>query len=404
MRLVEGSVQRAPAGGVAVKARQNMDQEKKEVSREKIIIRTSVIGIVANVFLAAFKAAVGIVANSIAVTLDAVNNLSDAMSSVITIIGTKLSGRAPDRKHPLGYGRTEYLSSMIVSAIVLYAGITSLTESVKKIVHPEPADYSAVALIILASAVAVKLLLGRYVTGVGKKVNSGSLVASGSDAGFDAILSLSVLASAVLYLTTGISVEAWVGVVIAVIIIKSGIGMMRETVSQILGERPDCAMVNAIKADIRAEEGVHGAYDLVLHDYGPERKIGSVHIEVPDTMTADEIDALERRIQHDILVKHGVILTGIGIYSMNTKNDAAAKIRDDVRSTAMAHDYVLQFHGFYVNMEAKQMSFDTVLSFDVSPEDAVRELTGEILAKYPGYSLQITPDVDLSGTYDEKKG
>ena len=208
MRLVEGPVQRAPAGGEAVKARLNMNQEKKEVSREKIIIRTSVIGIVANVFLAAFKAAVGIVANSIAVTLDAVNNLSDAMSSVITIIGTKLSGKAPDRKHPLGYGRTEYLSSMIVSAIVLYAGITSLTESVKKIVHPEPADYSAVALIILASAVAVKLLLGRYVTGVGKKVNSGSLVASGSDAGFDAILSLSVLASAVLYLTTGISVEA----------------------------------------------------------------------------------------------------------------------------------------------------------------------------------------------------
>ena len=142
----------------------------------------------------------------------------------------------------------------------------------------------------------------------------------------------------------------------------------------------------------------------MLHDYGPERKIGSVHIEVPDTMTADEIDALERRIQHDILVKHGVILTGIGIYSMNTKNDAAAKIRDDVRSTAMAHVYVLQFHGFYVNMEAKQMSFDTVLSFDISPEDAVRELTGEILAKYPGYSLQITPDVDLSGNYDEKKG
>lgn len=404
MRLVEGPVQRAPAGGEAVKARLNMNQEKKEVSREKIIIRTSVIGIVANVFLAAFKAAVGIVANSIAVTLDAVNNLSDAMSSVITIIGTKLSGKAPDRKHPLGYGRTEYLSSMIVSAIVLYAGITSLTESVKKIVHPEPADYSAVALIILASAVAVKLVLGRYVTGVGKKVNSGSLVASGSDAGFDAILSLSVLASAVLYLTTGISVEAWVGVVIAVIIIKSGIGMMRETVSQILGERPDCAMVNAIKADIRAEEGVHGAYDLVLHDYGPDRKVGSVHIEVPDTMTADEIDALERRIQHDILVKHGVILTGIGIYSMNTKNDAAAKIRDDVRSTVMAHDYALQFHGFYVNMEAKQMSFDTVLSFDISPEDAVRELTGEILAKYPGYSLQITPDVDLSGNYDEKKG
>lgn len=379
------------------------DITEEQNSRERIIIRTSIVGIAANVLLAAFKAVIGILANSIAVTLDAVNNLSDAMSSVITIIGTKMANKAPDRKHPLGYGRTEYMSSMVVAAIVLYAGITSLTESVKKIIHPEGAYYTTLSLVIIAAAVVVKLLLGRYVKGVGKKVQSGSLVASGSDAGFDAVLSLSVLLSAILYLATGISLEAWVGIVIAGIIIKSGIGMMRETVSQILGERPDCAMVNAIKATISAEEDVHGAYDLILHDYGPDRKLGSVHIEVPDTMTADQIDALERRIQHDVLVKHGVILTGIGIYSMNTKDDAAARIRDDVRNTVLAHDYVLQFHGFYVNMLTKQMSFDAVLSFDVEPADALKELTSEVSAKYPDYTVHITPDVDTSGSYDKQQ-
>ncbi len=218
--------------------------------REKAIIRTSLIGIAANVFLAAFKAVVGIFSHSIAVILDAVNNLSDALSSLITIVGTKLAGRKPDKKHPLGYGRIEYLTAMIVAGIVLYAGITSLTESVKKIIHPEKPDYSAVSLIIIASAVVVKIILGRYVKGVGEKVNSGSLIASGSDAGFDAILSASVLASALIYMTTHISLEAYVGVVIAVIIIKSGIDMMKETLNDILGSRTDKELALTLKKTI----------------------------------------------------------------------------------------------------------------------------------------------------------
>ena len=157
--------------------------------REKTIVRVSITGIVTNLFLVAFKAFVGLVSNSIAVILDAVNNLSDALSSVITIIGAKLGAKQPDRKHPLGYGRIEYLSSVIVAALVLYAGITSLVESVKKIIHPEEADYSVVSLVIISVAIVVKLLLGMYVKKQGEKVNSGALAASGSDALFDAVLS-----------------------------------------------------------------------------------------------------------------------------------------------------------------------------------------------------------------------
>ena len=175
-----------------------MSNEEKSISpveiaesRNKIIIRTSLIGIAANLFLVGFKAFVGLLSNSIAVILDAVNNLSDALSSVITIIGTRIANKKPDKKHPLGHGRVEYISAMLVSALVLYAGITAMVESVKKIINPVEANYSKTSLIIIASAVVVKFLLSRYVIAQGNKANSQSLVASGKDAGFDAIVSLS---------------------------------------------------------------------------------------------------------------------------------------------------------------------------------------------------------------------
>ena len=267
------------------------------MNRDQLIVRTSVIGIVANLFLAAFKAAVGLLSHSIAVTLDAVNNLSDALSSVITIIGTKLANRQPDKKHPLGHGRTEYLSAMIVAAIVLYAGITSLVESVKKIIHPETPDYSVVSLIIIASAVAVKLILGRYVKAQGQKANSGALIASGEDARFDAILSASVLASAVVFLLTGLSLEAWVGVVISGFIIKSGVEMMMETLDDIIGHRADAELTQKIRHLLNEEPEVRGAYDLFLDNYGPDRNYASVHLELPDVMTVEEVDRLTRRVQ-----------------------------------------------------------------------------------------------------------
>ena len=159
------------------------------MDREKQIIKTSIIGIIANVFLASFKAGVGLLSHSVAVVLDAVNNLSDALSSIITIIGTKLAAKEPDKKHPLGHGRYEYLTAMVISVIVLYAGFTSLIESVKKIISPEKPDYSTISLIIIAVAVLVKIILGTYVKKVGRDVKSDSLIASGTDALFDSIIS-----------------------------------------------------------------------------------------------------------------------------------------------------------------------------------------------------------------------
>ena len=373
---------------------ENKSMEALAQSREKAIVKTSVIGVVTNVLLAVFKAAVGMLSNSIAIILDAVNNLSDALSSVITIIGAKLGAKAPNKKHPLGYGRIEYLSSMIVAAIVLYAGITSLVESVKKIINPEKADYSVVSLIIIAVAIVVKLVLGQYVKRQGKKHNSGALVASGSDALFDAILSASVLASAIIYLVWNISLEAYVGVVIAAIIIKAGVEMMIETLNDILGKRSDRDEIKEIKRIICEEPEVRGAYDLIMYNYGPNKNYASVHVELPDTMTVDEVDKLTRRVQANVFLKTGVILTGIGVYSYNTTDDEAARIRNKVQETVLTHDWALQLHGFYADTENNEMRFDVVLSFDIDRAEAVETLTKEVQELYPDYSLQIVPDID----------
>ena len=365
-------------------------------SRNEIIVRTSIIGILANVLLAAAKAVIGLAANSIAVILDAVNNLSDAMSSIITILGAKLAGKAPDKEHPFGYGRVEYLSAMIVAGLVLYAGITSAVESVKKIVNPETPDYSTTALLIIAVAVVVKIVLGRYVKAQGEKANSGALIASGADASFDAILSLSVLASALIFIATGISLEAYVGVVISGFIIKSGVDMMKDTLDDILGVRMDRELSKKIKGLLNEEPEVRGAYDLVLHNYGPDKNLASVHLELPDTMTVKDVDALTRKVEQKVAEETGVILVGVGVYSHNTGDSEAVEMQANVRRIVMAHDWALQFHGFYVDMEQKALRCDVVMSFDVDRKEGVRVLTEEIGAAYPDYSVHVLSDVDIS--------
>lgn len=367
------------------------------MQRDQIIVRTSIIGILANLFLAGFKAFVGFVSGSIAIVLDAVNNLSDALSSVITIIGTKLAGRRPDKAHPFGHGRIEYLSAIIISVIVLYAGVTSLIESVKKIIAPTTPEYAASGLVIIAVAVLVKLLLGRYVKGVGERVKSGALVDSGRDAMLDSVISASTLVAAGIFLLTHVSLEAWLGAVISLVIIKSGVEMLQESLSEILGERADAELTKSIKHTISAFPDVHGAYDLVLHNYGPNTMIGSVHIEVDDVMTADQLDALQRDITQAVIEQHHVILAGIGVYSRNTKDDAAGKILGDVRRVAMSHDFILQMHGFYIDETARVIRFDVIVDYAAPDAEAIRrDIVREIRALYPDYDIQVTLDVDIS--------
>lgn len=369
----------------------------EDLNRGKTIVRTSIIGIFANVFLAAFKAVIGLLSNSIAIILDAVNNISDAASSLITIVGTKLAAKSPDKKHPFGYGRIEYLSAMIISVLVLYAGITSFTESVKKIIEPDTPDYSTVALVIVAAGVVVKVILGRYVKSAGVKVNSDSLINSGEDATLDSIISASTLVAAFVYMFTGLSLEAWLGAIISVVIIKSGIDMLRETLSRLLGERADASLARKIKGTVTSFDEVKGAYDLILHNYGPDIFQGSVHVEVPDTLSAGEIDELIRKITYKVYEEDHVILAAIGVYAYNTGDSNAAKMQREVYEESLKNKYILQVHGFYLDEINKVIRLDLVVSFDAPDRSEVyREICGNLQKIYPDYTIAAVMDTDFS--------
>ena len=371
--------------------------DRNEESREKTIVKTSIIGIIANVFLAGFKAVIGLMTNSIAIILDAVNNISDAGSSLITIVGTKLAGKEPDKKHPFGYGRIEYLSAMIISVIVLYAGITSFVESVKQIIHPETPDYNTISLIIVAVAVIVKVLLGRYVKAVGVKVNSDSLINSGEDATLDSIISASTLVAAGIFLIFHVSLEAWLGAIISVIIIKSGIEMLRDTISQILGERNDAELAKEIHNTVVNFPGVQGAYDLVLNNYGPDTWNGSIHIEVPDTYSADQLDQMIRNIQVSVYSQHHVILTAIGVYSVNTRDEETIQAKRRVEEIVFSHEHVRQMHGFYLTKDEKKIRFDIVISFDAKDRRTLyNEIVADVQKAFPDYVLQVAMDTDFA--------
>lgn len=366
------------------------------MNRSKEIIRTSVIGIVANVLLAAFKAIVGILAHSVAVVLDAVNNLSDALSSVITIIGTRLSVRPADSKHPFGYGRVEYFTAIIIAAIVLTTGITSLVGSVKKIISPTEPDYTTVTLIVIIAAIVTKLVLGWYVRRQGKKLDSDALAASGADALFDAVITLATLISAGVMLIWNVSLDGYLGALISLVIIKAGLEMLASPINQLLGAKAPPDLIYQIKSEISEMEGVQGVFDIILHGYGPNLSIGSLHIGVPDTMTAHRIHGLTRRISEQLYVKYGIIMT-VGIYSVATGDNKNAELQRSVIQTLTRQDHVVQVHGFYYDKDRNYASVDVVPDRTVTDDETfIRNLSEHLRASVPDTPVSIVIDHNYS--------
>ena len=369
-----------------------------EIERENIIVRTSITGIAANIALASFKAFVGFLSSSIAIILDSVNNLSDALSSVITIIGTKLAAKPADRKHPFGHGRAEYITALVISIIILYAGLTSLIESVKKVINPITPEYSSVSVGIITVAVFVKIILGLYVKKTGKKVNSDSLVASGQDALMDSIISASTIAAALIFIFTGLSLEAWLGIVISIAIIRAGYETLHETLSKILGERIESDISHKIKQTVASvDPEIRGAYDLVLNNYGPDKHIGSVHIEIPDTWTAEKIDDVTRKISDKVYKEHGIAIAAVGIYSINTHNQKLIDIRNEVNKLVRSHKEILQMHGFFIDEKEKIMRFDIIVSFDSLDMEAIyNHVVEDVEHAFPDYKVEVQFDFDIS--------
>lgn len=360
-------------------------------NRNSQITRVSIIGIGANMMLAAFKVLVSLLSNSVAVLLDAINNVSDALSSAITIVGVKLAGKKPDCKHPFGYGRVEYFSAIVIAGIIFAAGVSSMVESVKAIINHEQTSFTWVTVLVIVVAIAGKLVLGRYFQMRGKALNSDALVASGLDASLDAVLSASTLVGAAVSMLWGISIDGYVGAVISAFIIKAGIETLLDPLGKVVGKRVQGDLAAAIKTKVSELPGVLGAYDLVLHDYGPDKAMGSIHIEVADTQSSYQIQKICRSVSALIYSEFKAVMT-VGIYVSNDTDKEVVAMREDIRQMAMSQDGVQQMHGFFVDEE--EIAFDVVISFDHDAHAICQWLEGQITAKYPDKKVHITTDTN----------
>ena len=361
--------------------------------REKNITRTSIIGIIANVLLSALKAVVGLLAGAVSIVLDAVNNLSDAISSVVTIIGIKLSRKKPNNKHPFGYGRIEYFTALIIGLIIVATGASSLVEAIKKIITPEELSFEWYTAIIIGSSIVLKIGLGLFTKRQGKKYNSDALQASGVDAIMDSVVSAATLIAILVSMIWQFNIDGYVGCLIAVFIIKAGIGILFESISNVMGVRPDSAITKEIKATIKSLDEVSGAYDLIIHNYGPDKAIGSVHVEISSSLNASDIHKLTMKIQSLIMEKFHIILT-VGIYALD---EAYEPIYKQIEEIVKNIDGTLGSHGYYVDPEAKLISFDCVVDFTINDKAKFcKDLIAKVNELYPDYNVNVNLDLNYS--------
>ena len=365
------------------------------MNRDKQIIKVSIYWIITNLILVWFKAAVWFIANSIAIILDAVNNLSDALSSIITIIWTKLASKAPDKEHPFWYWRVEYFSSVIIAVIILIAWLTSLKESVMKIISPEKADYSIVSLIVIIVAVFVKFFFWRWVKVQWKQLNSWSLIASWTDAISDSYLSLATFIWAIISYFWWISLEWYLWVIISVFILKAAWEILQDTVKDMIWARADSELTDSIKKDILKHKEVQWVYDLTIHNYWPNKVISTAHIQINDETTAKEIHKLSKQIQNEMYTNYWIALT-IWIYAANNSG-IGKEMYPKVVKICNEYKNIIQIHWFYVDEETNNVTFDIIFNFDEKePETILNEIHEKLNKLYPDYKFYIIIDTDFS--------
>lgn len=371
----------------------------KKKTRKSIIIKTSIIGISLNILLVIIKTIIGFAVNSIAIITDAVNNLTDVLSSIITIIGTKLASKEPDQSHPLGHGRIEYLSSMVIAIFVILAGFGAFFESFKKILSGDVPNYNITTVVILIIAIFIKVFIFLYYKKAGKETNSSNLINSGVDAGFDAVISTSTLVAVLIFMFTKgkICIEAYLALIISLLILKSGIGMIRDAISIILGKRVDKDLSFKVKSVALSFKEVEGVHDLILNNYGPNSYIGSFHIEVDESMNAVDIDVLTRRITKEVYEKTGVVVSAIGIYSLNKKDKKVVEMKRQIEELLSKYPDVLSSHGFYVNVEEKTINIDVIISFESKNRyETFKKIQNDIEEMFKDYDLYAVLDSDMS--------
>ena len=363
-------------------------------SREDVITVTSGLGITVNLLIAAIKVVIGLLASSIAIISEGVNNAADAFSSVLALVGTKLSGKRPDEKHPFGYGRVEYLTSLVIAVLILISGFEVLTGAVKRVFEPEALSISYITLAIIAVSALIKYFLGIYTIKMGKKAESGALVGVGLECRNDSIVSVITIVSSLLFLIFGWNIDAYAGIITALIILKAGFDVLKDTVSELLGRPGKQELAGELYREIRGTEGILNAADLMLHNYGPDAYSGSVNVEIDHNKTVGEIYGFLHELQLRILREYGVVLV-FGIYAVDHDRPELNALRRTIGEFIRTHEHVKSFHALYLEPETDRVYLDFVVDYALRDWDSLKnEFLAYMAEKYPEKEIVLTVETE----------
>lgn len=353
------------------------------------------IGIVANVLIAGVKIVAGLLASSIAIVSEGVNNAADALTSILTLVGTRLAGRHPDAKHPFGYGRIEYLTGLVIAIVILVSGMQMLIESVRLIFRPEPLAISSVSLAIVAVSAVVKFALGLYTIARGRTARSDALIGVGLECRADAYVSVITIGVAVLFLLTGISIDAYAGVVMSALILKAGGEVLLKTVSELIGRPGEKELALKLYALVRATPGVVGAADLMLHNYGPGAWSGSVNVEIDHAKTVGEVYAVLHELQLKIMHEEHVTMV-FGVYAVDNDHAETRAMRQLVLAFVKEHAHVKSFHAIYLEPGTNRLYCDFIVDYAMKDWDALRaEFVAYMKLKAPAHEIVLTIETEF---------
>lgn len=363
--------------------------------REGVITAVSALGIAVNLLIAAAKVVLGLFASSIAIVSEGVNNASDAMTSVLTLVGSRLAGKLPDAKHPFGYGRVEYLTSLVIAGLILFTGIEMLISSVRLIFEPSELNVSVPALAVVAVSAVIKFLLGVFTVSAGKRSGSGALVGVGLDCRNDSFISVVTILSAVIFIVSGVSVDAYVGVLMSLLVVKAGFDVLRDTVSELLGRPGDAELAAKLYREIRSTPGILGAVDMMLHNYGPDAYSGSVNVEIDHEKTVGEVYDFLHALQLRIMREYNVTLV-FGVYAVDGDHEEVRVIRQRIAEFVRAHEHVKSFHAVYLDPASPRLYCDLIVDYELRDWSLLRgEFTGFMRESFPELELVLTIETEF---------
>ncbi len=373
----------------------NADDVKNNEVRERYGSVAGAVGIISNLVLCTFKILAGVIFGSISILADGINNLSDASASLITLLGFKLAAKKPDKDHPYGHGRTEYLTGLAISVMILLIGFELLKTSITKTIHPEDIEFSWLSVAVLAGAVLIKLWQASFNKSIGKLIDSDALIATAADSRNDVISTSAVLIATLVSGFTDLKLDGPMGIVVALFILWSGYGLIKETISPILGQPPDAETVKELSDIITAHEDVIGIHDLLVHDYGPGRLFASVHAEVDGSRDVFEIHDDIDNIEVEVLEKMGILLT-IHMDPVVVGDPLVEKVKEQIGSVTSGIDGIINFHDVRVVQGPTHINvvFDVVRA-DTCPYDnaALKDVINKKMKEIdPKYNAVVTVD------------